>query len=594
MSFLHLSGGAVLAGALALAAAAFLLQRLKVRHREVLVPTTLFWREALEKSEARKLTERFRHPLAYALVLLILLLLWLALAGPRADGGRGAHVLLVVDGGAAMDRRVEDAGARGERLLDRALAKAGELAADLPAARRAVVLAGSPPRTLLGPGEPAELYAARVADLDPDAAPGRLAEELLVTLETHAAGHPGTFGAGEPLRVLVLGAPGLVLPPVADGDATLEAVDLGVTPAADDGLLALGLAPAASGAWDRVDLLVVTTGPTPAVTVDGVPVAPRVAAADDADGRATFEVADLVADGSTVRAAVAAAAGGPADASSLGDVAELVLPRRERLGVFVDPALPAAERGLLLGVLDADPGLDPAPAGEARVALLFAPPGPEPTAPGGLPALLVTEPADPATTPVLRARRPTADEDLPPFGPTFRALGLDRPGTDLSAGETPGAPVEVAPEPTLTEERGDGPALLAVDRRLLAPPYDLVEGRALPLLVGLGVRWLASTEELVPYALAGRDLAVTGRDSLGLPPRPRRAGAFASPAHEGTLAAGLVADHLAPEAPPTALEPLEAGSLPGGGDADRGAPLLLLALLLLGLEWHLLRTRRIP
>ena len=90
---MHLSPTVALVGAAALVGLAFLLQRLKVRHREVLVPTTLFWREAVERSEARKLTERFRHPLAFLLVVLILLLLWLALAGPKpaaAKGGRGS------------------------------------------------------------------------------------------------------------------------------------------------------------------------------------------------------------------------------------------------------------------------------------------------------------------------------------------------------------------------------------------------------------------------------------------------------------------------------------------------------------------------
>ena len=57
--------GAWFLGAAALAAGLFLLQRLRVRHRPVVVVSTLFWQEALQEARARVLVQRFRHLFTY-------------------------------------------------------------------------------------------------------------------------------------------------------------------------------------------------------------------------------------------------------------------------------------------------------------------------------------------------------------------------------------------------------------------------------------------------------------------------------------------------------------------------------------------------
>jgi len=80
MSFTTLSPLSIALGLVGLAGVLYLLQRLRVRHREIDVVTTLFWREALQETRARVLVRRFRHPLAYAFVLAIAALLWLAFA----------------------------------------------------------------------------------------------------------------------------------------------------------------------------------------------------------------------------------------------------------------------------------------------------------------------------------------------------------------------------------------------------------------------------------------------------------------------------------------------------------------------------------
>ena len=116
MSVLGLSFMTYGLGLLGLAAGLFLLQRLRVRHREVPVVTTLFWQQATEARRARVFVERFRHPWAYALFLLIAGLLWTAFAQPATEqDGDVAHVILL-DGsaGMAVGDRFEEAGrARG-------------------------------------------------------------------------------------------------------------------------------------------------------------------------------------------------------------------------------------------------------------------------------------------------------------------------------------------------------------------------------------------------------------------------------------------------------------------------------------------------
>ena len=83
MNLTQISGWGFAAGLIGLALLLFGLQWLRVRHRRVEVVTTLFWREAIEETRACVLWQRFRHPWAYLLSLLIVGLLWLAWAGPE-------------------------------------------------------------------------------------------------------------------------------------------------------------------------------------------------------------------------------------------------------------------------------------------------------------------------------------------------------------------------------------------------------------------------------------------------------------------------------------------------------------------------------
>ena len=173
MSPTALTAAALLAGLVAVAAALYALQRLRVRHESRTVVTSLFWREATEETRARSLFERFRHPLAYAMALLCAGLLWLGagrLDGERADGTR--HVFLL-DASAGMGRDA-GSGTRFDLAVD---ALEAELA-DAPRDRTEVLWCGAHVRTLLAPGEDRSLLRPRLAGRLPDPAPASVGRAL--------------------------------------------------------------------------------------------------------------------------------------------------------------------------------------------------------------------------------------------------------------------------------------------------------------------------------------------------------------------------------------------------------------------------------
>ena len=102
MSFGLLSTFAVLLGIVLLAIGLWLLQRLRVQHREVTVLSTLFWQSAVEETRARVFVKRFRHWPAWVLLVAIASLLWMLLARPQSTSFDSTqHVVLI-------DRSVED------------------------------------------------------------------------------------------------------------------------------------------------------------------------------------------------------------------------------------------------------------------------------------------------------------------------------------------------------------------------------------------------------------------------------------------------------------------------------------------------------
>ncbi len=177
MSFGFVPAAIGVLGLAALAAALFALQRLRVRHQQVEVETTLFWRQAIEESRARVRTQRFRHPWSYALLLLISALLWLSFAGLKGEPADGRQHLVLVDGSAGM--------AHAGRFA-RAAEAAADYAAGLPADARTVVLCAARAETVLRPGEEALLLSRRLEAAAPAAAPSSIARTLLDHVRSRA------------------------------------------------------------------------------------------------------------------------------------------------------------------------------------------------------------------------------------------------------------------------------------------------------------------------------------------------------------------------------------------------------------------------
>jgi hypothetical protein len=97
---------------------------LKLRRRPVQIPSTLLWRRSLEDLHVNSLFQRLRRNLLLFLQLLAVLLVMLALAGPRVKGsaGQGQRTILVIDNSASM-AATDVAPSR----LDKALREAEEI-----------------------------------------------------------------------------------------------------------------------------------------------------------------------------------------------------------------------------------------------------------------------------------------------------------------------------------------------------------------------------------------------------------------------------------------------------------------------------------
>ena len=564
MSLANFSWPVALLGLSALAVGLFLLHRLRVRHRDVEVPTTLFWREAVEDTRARVLVRRFRHPLTYLLLLGISSLLWLAAGGLRGAAADERDWLLVLDGSAGM--------AHGERF-----AEARELllaeAAELPAARREVWWSGAQARLLLRRGEHARLLAERLDGLAPEAAPAQVEQRLL-----H---HVAQRSAARALEVRVYGDA-----PLREGALDALPIDITVVrrmpeplaQAANQGILTLGVAEAGSGAWDRVDVLVGVAGDPAgiAATLDGVPL--TVAAETDlsVDGYPQLHFRDLPARGQVLELRL------PADAFPLDDRARLVLPDRPPLRVAVSPSLAA----VFAPLLDADPALLAVTAdadvvvrragealGSGLPALEFAP------AKEGSHAILVRHDAFADPGQLLQA--------------AYDGLGLAEIDA-LSLAQELQRPV------TLGVETDAAPTVVVWDL-LLDPASGFPATRSFPLLLARSLRWLSGAGSVPPYAEAGRPLAYGGgawRDAAGA--RHDAAGGGFVPVAAGEFrrddgARLWVSLHDAPATLGTPSLGLAAAPAP---PAPAGLPawnwLVLLAFALLLVEWLLFQGGRIP
>ena len=572
MTFANLPLFGVLGGLAALAALLFVLQRLRTRHIEVTVPTTLFWLAAARDAPVRVFWGRFRHWLAYLLILLICALLWLALAGPEAASRRAVDFHVLFLDGSAHTAKPADA--------ERALSALKADLQSLPADRREVIWGGAFNLKLLRAGEDALLLDQRLESLTPDAAPSALKDQLrLLSI-------PGAWP--ERLELVIYGRAPVdaeTLAGLPGGIRVTRGVDY-PAPQTGAGIVAFGIAPALSGDPLLVDALMTVGAPSPAATdvivrLDDAPLAAaRVKRLESEDGRAHFAVRDLPAAGGVLAASVVDAQG-----SALDNVARLRLPTRRVLPVALAPDVPV----LIADVIAADAGM--ASSDPAAAAVVVRRAGSDFGA--ELPALELV----PAATQTDAFIIGYSDQDAHAehiLRAGAEALGLDQIDA-VGLASTLQRQVSVAVEPAVRRR-------VAVWEELFSAEYNLTDSRGFPVFVTRALRYLAADPVWHSYVAAGKPLptAVGGAPWLGRPdPAVDLLGAQFAPARAGELsgqAPALIAALLSEDV--TSGRPgveLPAYTAPGGGAAqDIAAWLALLALALLVGEWVLHQRGLIP
>jgi hypothetical protein len=478
-----LSGSALLGGLVATAAVLYALQRLRVRHESRTVVTSLFWREATEETRARSLFERFRHPLAYAMALLCAGLMLLGVGRLDSEREEGLRHVLLLDASAGMARAFGET----TRFEQAQAALAAELEQS-PRDRTEVLWCGEHVRTILAPGEDRALLGPRLAGRTPDLAPGTLDRAL----RSRASMGDGE-GAGR--RFVLFGdapvAPSTLAALGADERVERAALD----PVIDGGvgITAMGVSEPASGRWGMVDLFIEARGGSTslfdlALTLDGERFERGGVVGTDGDRRG-FLISDVPAAGALLEARLDTD-GEAADGDLVADdVASIRLPSRPPIRVAVDglaPAFGAAVRA----VLAADTAVELVEgAGDADVVVGGAS--------AGRPSLRFPSSTDQEEAILIGHDR--EEDSNSALASAVGELGLDR--VDASAlAESLGRPLAVGALPSDVRS-------VAIWSELMDPSRtSFLESRAVPVLVGRSIRWLAQVPDLTPYrAIAASD-----------------------------------------------------------------------------------------
>ena len=552
---LWLAGLAVIGGLL------FLLQRLRVRHREQMVVTTLFWKEAKEQARARTFVERFRHPLAYLLALLVAGLAWLAFGNPKWNDQSGERFTVLLDATQAMNPPERFSRAKQEVL---------QLAESLPRERTQVLLVGGQTRSLLAPGEERALLQARLEGVTSDAAPASMARTMGLLASAQPADHPQ---AGHTL--VVVGDAPLLAPDLGDNVSWVHVPVSLETGTSEYGLRSLGAAGSAS-AWNQVDVLIEVehsgeVEPDLTVRIGEMEWRGAVRRKPLDDG-SQFVLENVPADG-TLMAVTLQPTGG-----YLYTEASMRLPKRAPISIYVDPS---GEDGALRQLLTADTAFQMVESLQgADVALLWSL-----DKEVAVPAMRWI-PADQQDQAILLQHEEALDSDSV-LRQALGEFGLDRiDATEMA--NSAARPIELGAQ--LGEHRE-----LRIWRELLdSERFGLVESRAFPLLISRGVRWLAQVPTLHAYVAVGsalpRPIGAQGEAFDTGEVLPTSAGEFAGPDGRSLQASVL---QPVPALPWAGIPAQEASALP----RSFGSPLqwiLLLALLVLLIEWALHAQGRIP
>lgn len=198
-----------------------LLHLLRIQPQPMRVVTLLFWQHAVEKTQARSLLHRFRHPLTYALLLAILSLIALALGKPELDDAATQttkHVYVLSAGASMQAVNSRDPQPRFD-LARRALLD--DLRAISKREPVAVVVADPWPRVIHPFDDPRPMLADRVEGINPADLPatdeqalamaahlvsGSDNADIVLVTDSAFASQPASV-AGTPVRTIPVGGP---------------------------------------------------------------------------------------------------------------------------------------------------------------------------------------------------------------------------------------------------------------------------------------------------------------------------------------------------------------------------------------------------
>ncbi len=552
MSLAQFSPLALVSGLLALAAGLYALQRLRVRHSRVQVVTTLFWRQVAQDTHARELTQRFRHLWAYLLLLLVSTLLWFVVGGVRSDSQPEQGRLLLLDRSAGA--LVGDHWPAWKRLL-----REHFLAGDSDATT--VVVCGATPRPLTVPGDSVVMLDERLAILEPELSAPSVEQTLLSVLRTK--------NDLRPLDVVIVGQAPLSQRVL---DLLPEEVQLFRVGLSSSGhptaLLSLGVSPAISGVWERVDMSIGVRGnQVPILQMAGSEIGPS----ESAEGGLYF-FRDLPAGGAEFELRLP-------NAKPPFDRAKGRLPLRQPLAVLLDPEL----EPMFGAVLAAHPGVRVVADGAADLVIRRGPG----SLGADLPALELI--ASSEQSQAISVGDPGAESESGDLAlrVVLGELGLDQlDGTGLAT--SLGRTLEVTYNTEPVRRLGIWLDLFEIEGS------PLQSSRSFPVFVGRVLAWLADSPDWVHTWSAG--IPVPGLNWIGAGTQTLAgAGEDLAPLVAGQISSAngprqvsvFAPQDLTPAVLPT---PRDAED----GDWNLGTWILLAALALLLLEGRLVRLGRMP
>jgi hypothetical protein len=450
------------AGVALLAIGLWILQRLRVQHREIEVLSTLFWKSAIEETRARVFVRRFRHWWAWCLLVAIASILWALLGQPQtASFDKAQHVILI-------DWSVDDQQVRG-RDLDVAL----QLAAELPEGRREIIAVGMHLETLLHQQEPLELAKLRSV---PKPVPAPLGMDWAIeSISTRA-------GTKTPITIHIVGDAPVdkwrlsALQSKFDNSQSPVLKIFRVERATSQPPVALatfGVSDAASGDWNRVDIWFAFADPeqvladTVGVVLDNRPLHHPLVARD----HGILEIQGVAANGGLLEIV-----------HNDLPVGALTLPDRKLIRVHIDDDVPETLRQLIQ--------LDTAcklvtNANNAEVVIGSTPDS----------NFRLTSEDQPAFH--IQTENENAEDALADLVDELALRQIDATGLATDSGRV--VDVQVASGETRS---------LALWGNLFTSSFDFVESRACPIVVGRAVRWLANRPPLVEWVELGRKLPV--------------------------------------------------------------------------------------